>query len=35
MIPQEQINLQQGMLEQNEGFKDGQNYLFVDGDLPY
>jgi hypothetical protein len=35
MIPQEQINLQEGMLEQNEGFKDGQNYLFVDGDLPY
>ncbi|MDY6418422.1 MAG: RagB/SusD family nutrient uptake outer membrane protein [Bacteroidales bacterium] len=35
MIPQEQINLQQGVLEQNEGFKDGQSYLFVDGDLPY
>ena len=35
MIPQEQINLQQGLLEQNEGFKDGQSYLFVDGDLPY
>ena len=35
MIPQEQIGLQEGMLEQNEGFKDGQDYLFVDGDLPY
>ena len=35
MIPQEQIGLQEGMLEQNEGFKDGQNYLFIDGDLPY
>ena len=35
MIPQEQIGLQEGMLVQNEGFKEGQNYLFVDGDLPY
>ena len=35
MIPQKQIGLQEGLLEQNEGFKDGQNYLFVDGDLPY
>ena len=35
MIPQAQINLQQGQLEQNNGFKDDQNYLFVDGDLPY
>ncbi len=35
MIPQAQINLQQGMLEQNNGFKDDQDYLFVDGDLPY
>jgi len=35
MIPQEQINLQKGMLTQNKGFEDGDNYLFVDGDLPY
>ena len=35
MIPEKQIGLQEGMLEQNEGFKDGQNFLFVDGDLPY
>ncbi len=35
MIPQEQIGLQEGMLTQNKGFEDGDNYLFVDGDLPY
>ena len=34
MIPQEQIGLQEGMLTQNKGFEDGDNYLFVDGDLP-
>ncbi len=35
MIPQEQIGLQEGMLTQNKGFEDQDNYLFVDGDLPY
>ena len=35
MIPQEQIGLQEGMLTQNKGFEDNDNYLFVDGDLPY
>ena len=35
MIPQEQIGLQEGMLTQNKGFEDSDNYLFVDGDLPY
>ena len=35
MIPQEQIGLQEGMLTQNKGFEDGDDYLFVDGDLPY
>ena len=35
MIPQEQIGLQEGMLVQNKGFEDQDNYLFVDGDLPY
>ena len=35
MIPQEQIGLQEGMLKQNKGFEDQDNYLFVDGDLPY
>ena len=35
MIPQEQIGLQEGMLTQNKGFEDGDNYLFIDGDLPY
>ena len=35
MIPQEQIGLQEGMLTQNKGFGDQDNYLFVDGDLPY
>lgn len=35
MIPQTQIGLQEGMLTQNEGFEDGDDYLFVDGDLPY
>ena len=35
MIPQEQINLQEGLLTQNKGFEEGDNYLFVDGDLPY
>ena len=35
MIPQEQIGLQEGMLTQNKGFEDTDNYLFVDGDLPY
>ena len=35
MIPQTQIGLQEGMLTQNKGFEDGDNYLFVDGDLPY
>ena len=35
MIPQDQIGLQEGMLTQNKGFEDTDNYLFVDGDLPY
>lgn len=35
MIPQTQIGLQEGMLTQNKGFEDGDDYLFVDGDLPY
>ena len=35
MIPQEQIGLQEGMLTQNKGFEDNDDYLFVDGDLPY
>ena len=35
MIPQTQIGLQEGMLTQNAGFEDGDDYLFVDGDLPY
>ena len=35
MIPQEQIGLQEGMLTQNKGFEDNDNYLFVDGNLPY
>ena len=30
MIPQEQIGLQEGMLTQNKGFEDQDNYLFVD-----
>ena len=35
MIPETQIGLQEGMLTQNKGYEDGDNYLFVDGDLPY
>jgi len=35
MIPETQIGLQEGKLTQNKGFEDGDNYLFVDGDLPY
>ena len=35
MIPQEQIGLQEGKLTQNKGFEDGDDYLFVDGNLPY
>ena len=35
MIPQEQIGLQEGMLTQNKGYEDGDDYLFVDGNLPY
>ena len=35
MIPETQIGLQEGMLTQNKGFEDGDNYLFIDGDLPY
>ena len=35
MIPETQIGLQEGMLTQTPGFEDGENFLFVDGDLPY
>ena len=35
MIPETQLGLQEGLLTQNKGYEDGDNYLFVDGDLPY
>ena len=35
MIPIAQIQLQNGLLTQNPGFEDGDNWLFSSGDLPY
>jgi len=35
MIPVTQISLQEGMLKQHEGFEEGDNYLFSNGQLPY
>ncbi len=35
MIPMSQITLQEGQLKQHDGFKDGDNWIFTNGDLPY
>ena len=35
MIPMSQITLQEGMLKQHEGFEEGDNWIFTNGDLPY
>ena len=35
MIPTEQISLQEGVLTQNPGYEDGDNWQFTNGDLPY
>ena len=35
MIPTEQISLQEGMLTQNKGYEEGDNWQFTNGDLPY
>ena len=35
MIPTEQISLQEGVLTQNKGYEEGDNWQFTNGDLPY
>ena len=35
MIPMSQITLQEGQLKQHEGFEEGDNWIFTNGDLPY
>ena len=35
MVPMSQITLQEGLLKQHEGFEEGDNWIFTNGDLPY
>ena len=35
MIPTAQISLQEGLLTQNPGYEEGDDWQFTNGDLPY